>query len=275
MSRFLWTWVFVCVAGVCCAEIYDVFEVNGKVGLKDANGKVIIPAEYEALGWSEGAFSTTAGVTGYKLDGKWGLINMSNNRITKPLYTNLLPGEGTHLVAFMKNSGKVNALAGCITTGGKVLIPFAYDGLKISGMRAIAIQKMTNRFAYGLIDLDNRVLIPVIHKNMWPLGSLRFAVENNDGKIALYTEDGRQVVPFTIDRIEPFQKNFAVIHQNGNLGLIDREGKVAVEPVYRELTISADGKVEGRKGDEWIVLDGDNHVLQTLQADSIVGLGEN
>lgn len=264
-----------CVAGVCCADIYDVFEVNGKVGLKDANGKVIIPAEYEALGWSEGAFTTADGVTGYKLDGKWGLINMNNHRITKPLYTMLLPGEGTHLVAFLKDNGKVNALAGCISTAGKVLIPFSYDGLKISGMRAIAIKKASSQFVYGLVDLDNKVLIPVIHKNIWPLGSLRFAVENTGGKIALYAEDGRQVVPFTINRIEPFQNNFAVIHQNGNLGLIDREGKVAVEPVYRELTVSAGGKVEGRKGDEWIVLDGDNHVLQTLQADSIVGLGEN
>ncbi len=64
------------------AHGYTVFEQNGRVGLKDERGQIVIPAEYEALGWSDGTFTLTGQVTGYRLNARWGLINLGNHRVT-------------------------------------------------------------------------------------------------------------------------------------------------------------------------------------------------
>ena len=82
---------------------------------------------------------------------------------------------------------------------------------------------------YGLIDLNNKILIPQQYKNIYSIGSLRYAVENFENKVALFTENGAQITPFTIDSISSFKKNFAVIHQGLHQGLIDREGNIKME----------------------------------------------
>jgi hypothetical protein len=69
------------------ANSYTRFEQNGKIGLKDETGLIIIPAVYEALGWSNGSFSIANKVTGYKLKGAWGVVSLNNERVTSPLYS--------------------------------------------------------------------------------------------------------------------------------------------------------------------------------------------
>src|SRR5688572_22245275 len=161
---------------------FNLFEENGKIGLKDASGKIIINAQYEALGWSNGKFSIVNNVTGYKLHGLWGLINTENHRITKPEFQDLSPGEGLILVARKKLPHSVKVQAGCLNISGKVVVPFQYDGLSIASFRAIVYMKSASRFNHGLIDLENKLLIPINFQSIYPLGSLRYGVQNFDNK---------------------------------------------------------------------------------------------
>ena len=64
------------VSNFASAEPYQVFEENGKVGLKNEEGQILLPASFEALGWSDGSFSVIGQVTGYKLGKAWGIINL-------------------------------------------------------------------------------------------------------------------------------------------------------------------------------------------------------
>jgi hypothetical protein len=81
------------------AKGYDVFEENGKYGLKNEQGKVVIPPNYEALGWSNQTFSVLNSVTGFKVNGLWGLISLDNHAITKALYEEIIPSEGSFIIA--------------------------------------------------------------------------------------------------------------------------------------------------------------------------------
>src|SRR5215216_6638431 len=98
---------------------FSLYEENGKVGLKNQQGQVLIPAQYEAIGWSNGRFSLVNNVTGYQSGGVWGLINIQNNRITRPEFVDLSPGEGSLIVARKKIEGTVRIQTGCINTAGK------------------------------------------------------------------------------------------------------------------------------------------------------------
>jgi len=252
------------------ASSYNVFEENGKVGLKNEQGKILIPARYDALGWSNGKFSILNNVTGYKDGGLWGLLDLNNNIITKALYEDLSPGEGSLLVARKKSNLSLRVVSGCLNTSGKEVVSFQYDGMYLSLHHAIVFTKIGNQYKYGLIDLENRTLIPQQYKSIYSIGSLRYAVENFDNKMALFTESGKQVTSFSIDSISAFKKNYAIIYQNAMQGLIDRDGQIKAEPIFREIRIGDDGSLHSRGMDEWLFLDGQNKLLQKKQADSVV-----
>src|SRR5688572_12517618 len=94
MRIFLIIHLFLTLSIQAAAESYTLFKENGKVGIKNEAGQIIIPAAYEALGWSNGSFSITGKVTGYKLKGSWGILNLSNERVTPAEYFALTPGDG-------------------------------------------------------------------------------------------------------------------------------------------------------------------------------------
>jgi hypothetical protein len=251
------------------ASSYDVFEENGKVGLKNEQGKILIPAKYDALGWSNGKFSIVNNVTGYKDAGVWGLINLENQLITKAIYEDVIAGDGSLILARKKSNLSLRMVMGCLNTSGKEVIPFQYDGINISFMHAIVFTKIGNQYKYGLIDLDNKTLIPQQFKSIYSIGSLRYAVENFDNKMALFTEGGKQVTSFSIDSISSFKKNYAITYQNARQGLIDRDGQIKAEPTFREIRINDDGAVLTRGLDEWLFLDGQNLLLQRTEADTV------
>jgi len=257
------------------ANSYNVFEENGRVGLKDESGKVLIPALYEALGWSDGSFSILHDVTGYRLDDHWGLIQIDNHLLTKAAYEGLLPGEGALIIARKKSNVSLRTVSGCLNTSGKEVVPFEYDGVKVYSLRAIVFTKIGNQFRYGLIDLENKTLIPQQYKRIKFMGSLRYAVENFENKTALFTENGKQVTSFSIDSISAFKKGHAIVYQNGQQGLMDREGQIKADPIFREIRIDDDGSLHSRKADEWMFLDGQNKLFQKLRADDVVPMGKN
>ena len=252
---------------------FSVFEENGKVGLKNEQGEVLIPAQYDAMGWSNGQFSIVNNITGYQANGLWGLININNNKVTKPEFTDLSPGEGSLIVARKKIHGTVKIQAGCISTSGKEVIPFSYDGIRISSFRAIVYIKTGHQFKHGLIDFENQILIPLSYQNIYPLGSLRYGVEDFDNKTAIFSEDGRQITNFLIDSLSTFKKDFAVFYQKQRQGLIDRQGQIRLEPVYAQIRINDDGSVSTRHADAWLFLDGENKLSRQYNADSINILG--
>jgi hypothetical protein len=257
------------------ASSFDVFKENGKVGLRDADGKIVIPAKYDALGWSKSPFKVIDNVVGFKEGGFWGLISLDNKIITRTQFEDLNPGTGSLLIARKKSNLSLRMVTGCLTTAGREVLPFLYDGVTINGMRAIVYTYIGNQYRYGLVDLDNRALIPQQYQSIKPVGSLRFAVQNFDNKTALFSDAGKQMTAFSIDSISNYKKNFAIIYQNTSQGLLDVQGDVRVQPVYREMKIEDDGSVFHRDIDEWSFLDGQNQLLYKKNADIIKPIDKN
>ncbi|MBA4054774.1 MAG: hypothetical protein C0490_08690, partial [Marivirga sp.] len=126
------------------ASSYNVFEENGKVGLKNEQGKVLIPARYDALGWSDGTFTILNNVTGFRENNYWGLISLDNRLITKTSFEELFPGEGSLIIARKKSSLSLRTVTGCLNTSGKEVLPFQYDGVRLYSLRAVVFTKVGN-----------------------------------------------------------------------------------------------------------------------------------
>ncbi len=267
--RPIFIFLLVACAFLSKAAHYELFEQNGKMGIKDERGQVVIPPAFEALGWSDGSFSVIGETTGYRVQNHWGLINLKKEFITPAEFEELVYQGGEFVVARKKVS-LVAIKSGCINLRGEVHLPFVYDGIKVSGLRAIVFNLVGSRFSVGLTNLKNEVLIPLLYKDIHSLGTLRYAVENREGKIALFSENGSAVSDFTIDSLSAFYKGYSIIHEHGLQGLIDREGVIKAPARYQSIKIEEDGRVFGKLPGEWTFLDNQNKVLTTLVADYLI-----
>jgi hypothetical protein len=254
--------------GICLADSFLIFEENGKVGIKNQEGQVLVPASFEALGWSDGSFSVIGDVTGYRLNNRWGILNLKKKFITKAEYEQLTYASGEFIIA-RKKINPAQSKTGCLNLRGEIQIPFQYDGIDIHGLRAIVFTLNQAKYSYGLVDLENQSILPLQFKNIYPLGTLRFAVENTAGKIGLYGENGRAITGFTIDSISQFHKSRAVIFQGLQQGLMDREGQTLLEPIYHSIKIIDEEKVAVRKPHEWFLVNQNNETQLKIFADNI------
>ncbi len=253
------------------SDNYSVFQEGDKYGLKDTQGEIVIPAEYDMLGWSEGEFRLIDKVIGYRKDDQWGLVTISNQVITPAEYFTLVPGGSQWIIASKRSPLTLRISYGLMDTSGKTIIPYKYNVLKLHSMQAIVWVLDGNQMKYGLLDLSNKLILPAVYQNIYPLGSLRYAVQNFDNKTALINESGKLVTPFIIDSIAAMVNDYAVIYQDGNQGLIDREGKIIHQANYREI-IRKDGKFMARMPNEWNIINGQYTVIRKLQADSIIAI---
>lgn len=250
------------------ATDYQLFEENGKYGLKDDGGKVIITPAFEGLGWSDGSFSVIGQVTGYKTQQRWGLISLKAQRITQADFLTLLPSGGDRIIA-KKQVDAITTKVGCIDLKGNTTVPFKYDGIKIQGIQAIAFIKTGNHFNYGVIDLNGNVIIPFTNKNIFAIGSLRYGVQNTENKTALFSESGNQLTAFDIDSISNFIQNRAIVYRGLNLGIINRDGMMEVEPQYREIIFQQDGSINIRNMNKWLLLDSQHNIVKVTSCDEL------
>lgn len=203
---------------------YNRFEENGKIGVKDEQGNILIPASFEALGWSDGSFSVIGEITGYKLKDGWGLINLKKEFLTKADYKTIIyPGGDRVIVTKQINPAQLKT--GCLALDGELKIPFKYDAITIVGLRAIVALKKAATYNYGVVDLDDHEFISIQYKSIKALGTLRFAVENWNGKVALFSELGKPITDFKIDSLSAFKGSMAVFHQDFHQGLMIAMGK--------------------------------------------------
>lgn len=257
---FLLSWL---MSAQLLARQYQTFEENGKVGMKDDEGHVVIPPSFEALGWSDGNFSVAGEVTGYRLRGLWGVINLKKEFVTKAEFESLTYAGGENIVA-RKKINAISYKSGCVNLHGEVKIPFMYDGIRLQGLRAIVFNLNNSQYRYGLVDCSNKPILAVSYKYIRPLGTLRYAVENDQGQVALFNEAGSRVTEFTIDSVSSFYRNYAIVYQDHLQGLIDRDGLTKLETKYQSIKISEDGKVFAQLPNEWSFINEKNETKRQI-----------
>ncbi|MEQ8576011.1 MAG: WG repeat-containing protein, partial [Fulvivirga sp.] len=235
MRYFLRGLVLILITAVSVAQSKD-FQLiykDGKVGLSDAKGNVVIPAEYEELGWSTGEDEPTSNTIGYRKGEFWGLLALDNQRITEPEYTNLYPAKGGFYIASVRGKISHNDFLGVITNQGKVIIPFKYNAIKLDGLRAVVGVKYGRQYKFGVVDMADKLVIPIEYKDVVSLGHLRFAVKNFDNKTAIFSDAGKPVVDFVLDSISNYQNGHAIIYANHQLGVVNNNGQIVEEPQFQ------------------------------------------
>lgn len=251
---------------------YMILNTNGKQGLTDVKGKVIIPAEYEKLGWSDGGTQVVNGVIGYRENGQWGLLNTSNRKITGPDYGNLF-NSGTLILASRKGLFSSRDFYGALNYQGKNVIPFQYHALTHENNRFVAVVRSGREYRYGLLTPTHEVVIPFEFLSIRPLSFTRYAVTNQRGKVAIFSDMGQMITDFELDSISSFTGDYAYLYERGRIGLLDKGGNIVVPVQFKDVRFNS--AISTLKYDQWKLIDERNIVSHEFEADTVITLGLN
>lgn len=226
------------------------FENNGKYGLKDRNGEIIIPAEYDSIntsGWVGRGWNI-------KKEDKWGAVNARGEWIFDCEYDSIVthPNGGHFLtkngkVGFCDSSGnmvtdfiydelkyqyasgwkgaiaKLNGKWGCIDNTGEITIPIIYDSVYLGHKGVVRIEKGGK---YGFINTVDNISIPIEFESSgftWFSSSDEIMVKKN-GFWGVIDNKGMIVIPFSFDSINIDERNIYRVSKDGVYGIISQDG---------------------------------------------------
>lgn len=277
-QRFLLATIILLLCGVpsWATPTYHIVEKDGKVGLADSTGNLIIPTEYEELGWSSsGNIVPQQNCIGYKHNGFWGLLSLKNNRLTAPEYYSIQPFGTTHFLASTRKVHLRGPVFGILNSKGEETLPFRYFQLRKVDNLVIANRWKDGILAYGLLDLQNKIQLSFVNRNIEFLGSNLFAVTNQKGKTALYHQRGDWLTSFDYDRVFPFQGEYAEVNTQGMKGLLDQNGALVIPPIYKSIEFLAKDSVVAQEYPSWLLISANRDTLATLRTDTVWPIANN
>lgn len=248
---------------------------NGKVGMTDAAGRLLIPAIYDDLGWSSGNFTPLEDVIGFKQQGLWGLISTSGKQISEARYVSLQPTNESNIIAGLKARFSNKVLFGILNTHGNPQIGFQYASISVSGSQYIVAQTVNAEIRKGLIDQKERRLIPIVHREVKWISPELLAVTATSGKTALFNKEGKAITPFVIDGYTPVPNDYYTFTSEGHVGLFDHLGKIRLPAEFKSLTMVDASTVNVREYDRWEAYSGSKESVFSVMGDTIVPVAHN
>lgn len=166
---------------------------NTKKGYVDLFDNEVIPAVYDNIMF----FSPGSDKVEAQLNGKWGIINKSNQVIVAFIYDHIyLNGDLTRAC--------LNNKWGTIDSVGKTVIPFKYEKMEYFS-KGLAPVQLNNKWGY--INEKGKAIIPLIYDYA-----------------GVYLDDRLEDVLF-------------VVGKNNKRGVIDKSNKIIIPLIYEEVKI--------------------------------------
>lgn len=212
----------------------DYYQSQDKVGAKNQYGDILIPANYDHLGWSEGLRLPVDDVLGYYTKG-WGLVSLKNRIITGPRYYSLEAHHKNLIVASIKGRFSNELFYGVINTKGQVIVDFKYHSLTpIRDLILVSERKNENSY-FGLLDGQGRELLPTAYAKISYFKDDLFVFSTENGNKGIIHKNGEIKVQATLDSIAPASTRYALIFKSGKVGAIDTAGLIIHEPLYKTI----------------------------------------
>ena len=214
-------------------EQYFIFQKNNKKGVRNADDEIIIPAQYDDLGWSIGEFHPVGDILGYKENGLWGLMTLENEQIGPPEYQNLYPLNRQLVAASKLENTQHIERYGIIDLQGNTVLDFEFGWLSMFNNHIIASKSLENTWIYGMINLSFQ-----------------------------------EVVPFKYTKIKPLNNQFAIITEGNKSGLINASGEVVAAPKYHQIELQGN-RFRGKLFDTYEIRNEQNQLLASEQLQSL------
>lgn len=216
------------------AESFHIFKADGYYGLKNTQGDIIIPPQYDQLGWSNDSTHIINGVIGYKKHSKWGIITTKNKKLTPARYASIAPFNKSILLASQPHPTYNLLNYGLITTKAKIILSFDFAAINSAG-DFIMVKKYTGfEYDFRLFTVEG-INTGIKAEKITVLGNT-FILEEKGKKIVL----NHQLDTINLDVPDSLQLvNESIIYwKNGIAGLLSKNGNMLLERKYEQIETS-------------------------------------
>ena len=254
-------------------EGYSIIEKDHKKGLVNKRGRILIPPEYEDLGWTNGNTQLMEDVIGFKKGGLWGLLNTKNEKVTEPVYSSIARFNDDWIVASRKLNYSAKIVYGIINARGKAEIPFQYHRITVANNLLHTISQQDDQYMHGIMDDKAKPLIPADKSNISVISSHLFEV-SEQGEKWIYDTEGNRISNFSLDSVTVLNSDYLLLHKNGKTGVIASTGKALQAPTFKEIKYE-DGQLLARDFGVWEAFDESNQLIQSYHYDQITPKGQS
>jgi len=211
---------------------------NGKYGIIDTLGTVILPLEYDFIEHPT-EYSNESDLFAVKKGNNIQILDNQANPITDfdiqefewDSYKNEQSFQRYFLI--IKNSG----LVGTVSDKGNVEIPFEYQKIVPFDGKKVTYARQNGK--YGLIDYQGKVILPFEYVDAYTEKFFEYFVFEKAGKVGVFDEIGTQIISFSYQDITPVhydRNNRFIVKQNELFGIIDKVENVIVPIEYDEIS---------------------------------------
>ena len=208
-------------------------------------------------------YDFSEGLAGFVKNGKVGVINKNGEIVVSPLYdANLRYGKKAtsfdNAILFIDGMALVskNSKHGFIDKNGKETISCTFDGAN-SFSEGYAVVRKGEK--YGVIDKTGKQIVPYKYDNIGDFSDGMASVESNE-KIGYINSKGEEIVPVKyFNKYNEFLGSYdfndglALIaiedDEYGKFGYINKSGKEVIKPIYDAAGNFHNGLAAVKKGD--------------------------
>jgi hypothetical protein len=207
---------------------------NGLYGLIDISNKVIVKPLYDKI-FKFGDYQFSWALV--ERDGLYGFISINGSEIVKPKYDEIC-GFGDY--QFSWALVEKNGLYGFISINGSEIIEPKYDKIFKFGDYQFSWALVEKDGLFGFISINGSEIVEPKYDKIFKFGDYQFnwALVEKDGLYGFISINGSEIIKPQFDKIYKFgeKKLFsAVVQKNGLYGLISINGSIVIEPKYQSI----------------------------------------
>jgi hypothetical protein len=208
-----------------CTVVYK----DGKQGLIDTDGNVVVPVIYDDI---NGVFYE--GLAAARSGDKWGYVDTAGNVAIPFIYEN---AEGFYIDG--KAPVTLNGKTGLIDTKGHVVVPLIYDyvfSINKDGLAGVQIDDK-----HGIVDLEGNIILPIIYDGLSGFSDDGLMIARYNDKDGMMDKDFNLVIPHEYDYLGAFYDGmvqFSCLNDYAldRHGWINLERGVVIPPIFSSIS---------------------------------------
>lgn len=216
----------------------------------------------------------------YKENGKYGLINLSGKKITKPIYDDIQALEYKEGMLTVKKNDKF----GIININGDEIIKVKYDGIQADQYSLnenhnkkagfIVSIKTNDGYKFGYINYKGKTLLETEYNEIARINYINddesvYLVAFKNGQAGLFKNKSKvlenEYEDIQFDNIN----NLLILQRNGKQGVSDLDGKKIIQLEYDNIIITGNS-INAQKGDEVTVFNSEGEKLKNSNFISVL-----
>jgi hypothetical protein len=245
------------------------FRLDGKEGIMDGTGKVIIAPRFESItpGFNE------KGHYIMNIDGKAGVLDLNDTWIIEPKYFNITFNEEDQMFWVMESVLLKDYYFHDLT--GKRVGPIPkeriWKDVNDLPFKLVGCFQSEQQNKHGFCDPTGEMVIKAEYDDLTNFSPVGLALVKKGGKFGFIDPQGKVVVPIEYEDASGFAENGrAFVKKGGKWGIIDKTGKFIVEPNLDMAPVVIDERSYFvKKGGKFGLIDLDGKYLHDAELDNL------